>query len=200
MFPRHLGLVRQYFLDPIRSSLLPSKDDVSRAADIISDDASVAKALKGLETLTSEPFPTLISSLLRPLLLNLYLLSAYLHPTPRSNLKTKVLQLFHRYVKAASSPTEDILYLVHRMLYSSTADGWMWTPGEEGGVAIRRSTSDDQSQERGLEADGARVEVIVAIVGIASDDVLSEVFVGIMRRWLAPEDDNAMQYTPLQRH
>jgi hypothetical protein len=194
MFPRHSSLVIRYFLDPIRSSLLPSKDEVSRAVDVISDDASVAKAFQRLEALTSEPFPTFISSLLRPLLFNLYLLSAYLRPTPRSTLKKKVLQLFRRYLKVASSPAKAVLYLVHRMLYLSVAEGWTWTPGDEGGIEIRRSVSDDQSLGLGLEEVGARVEVIVEVVGTTSDDVLSEVFVGIMRRWLAPEDDNPIQY------
>jgi hypothetical protein len=194
MFPRHSIFLEHYILKPIRSSLLPSKDEILRAVDIISNDASITTALRRIESLVSTPYPALLSSLLRPLLLNLYILAAYIHKSPRASLKQQVLHILRTYVTAAPSAAQDVFYFIDRMLYSATSEGWTWTAGDEGGIAIRRTTADDVNEDMGMDEVQARVELIVEILGGASDDVLSEVFVGIMRRWLSSGDNNPIQY------
>jgi hypothetical protein len=194
MYRRHSTLVTRHLLEHMRSPLLPSTDDVSRTIDVISTDASIRTALRRLENVVSQPIPVFAYPLLRPLLLNLYLLSAYIRPTPHMVMKETIAALFEVYLKVTPSPSADIHYLVDRILYSSSLDGWLWSSGDEGGVSIRRITADDETSVLSLEEIQARVELIVEIVHTAPDDVLSEVLVGIMRQWLSPVEDSPMQY------
>jgi hypothetical protein len=97
-------------------------------------------------------------------------------------------------VKAAPFAAQDLFSLIDRMLYSTTSEGWTWTAGAEGGIAIRRTTTDDTNENMGMDKVQARVELIVEILDGASDDLLSEVFVGIMKRWLSSCDNNPIQY------
>ena len=71
----------------------------------------------------------------------------------------------------------------------------MYTPGGTGGVAIRRASEGD-IHDVGYEEIFARVATVVEIIEKASDDIKSEIFVGVVRRWLSPRDEDLLLYFP----
>lgn len=195
MIVRHSKFVQKYILEPIQSPLLPSKDQITTSStDIISSDELIEGALQRFDTITSNPSPILISMLFRPLLFNLFLLSVYTQNTFHAKIRGQVTQFLVLYLKSSSSAATDVLYLVERMLRTSIDEGWIYAPGENGGIAIRKITVED-THELGFDEISTRVSIIIEILKEASSDVKSEIFVGIIRQWLSPHKDNPLLYT-----
>ena len=192
---RHAELVRQFILQPIQSPFLPSKDQMSGAISIISTDEAIEKTLQRLVVVTTNPSPQLISLLMQPLILNLFLLSVYTQNTFHANLRAQTIQLLESYFKSSSSSVTDALHLVERLLWTTTSEGWTYSAGDHGGIAIRRVESGDV-HELGFDDISARVSTIIEITRGASNDMKSEIFVGIIRQWLSPHDEDPLSYDP----
>lgn len=195
MIIHHAELVRQFILQPIQSPLLPSKDQILGAISIISTDEAIEKILERLVIVTTNPSPQLISLLMQPLLLNLFLLAVYTKDTLHVNLRAQTIRLLETYFKFSSSSVADALHLVERLLWTATNKGWTYSAGDHGGISIRRVES-GKLHELGFDEISARVSTIIEIIRGASDDVKSEIFVGIIRRWLSPDDENPLSYGP----
>jgi hypothetical protein len=192
---RHSELVRQFILQPILSPLLSSKDQISGAISIISTDEAIEKTLQRLVVITTNPSPLLISLLMQPLILNLFLLAVYTQSTFHANLRTQTVQLLGSYLKSSSSSVTGALHLVERLLWTTTSEGWTYSTGGHGGIAIRRVESGNV-HELGFDEISARVSTIIEITRGASNDVKSEMFVGIIRQWLSPHDEDPLWYAP----
>jgi hypothetical protein len=191
MLIRHSKLVQKYLLEPIQLPLLPLRN---QSTEIISTDESIERALRRLEVIISNPSsPTLISLLFQPLLLNLFLLSVYTSSTFHTKVKSQVTQLLASYFTASSSAATDAIHLIEEIVQVPADEGWTYAPGDEGGIVIRRVTIGD-THEYGFEEISNRVSVIVEILRETSNDVKSEIFVGIVRHWLSPYDENPLQY------
>jgi len=191
----HAGLVERNILEPIRKPLLLSG---TISIDIISTDESIRQCLRRLEVITSNSGQVLIYSAIRPLVKNLFLLLVYTHESHHSNIKTQVAHLVSSYLASTPSPATDVLDLVEQLSVTSYVEGWMYTPGGTGGVAIRRATEGD-IHDVGFEEIFTRVATVVEIIAKASDDIKSEIFVGVVRRWLSPRDEDLLLYfLPLQ--
>ena len=190
---RHSILVQRNILEPIRSPFLPSDGDLSKNVGIISSDESIRKALQRIEDILSNHFPGLISSLLQPILLNLFYLTAYTQNTVHQQIKAQVTRILTAYLSASSCPGADVLRLVENISHTPSAYGWTYTPGDQGGIAIRRTTADD-SHDTDFDTISSRVLIIVETLRDTSDMVKSEVFVGVIRYWLSPRQDDPIRY------
>lgn len=188
-------LVRQFILQPIQSPLLPSKDQMSGAISIISTDEAIEKTLERLIVITTNPSPQLISLLMQPLLRNLFLLAVHTKDTFHANLRAQTIRLLETCFKFSSSSVADALHLVERLLWTATNDGWTYSAGDHGGISIRRVES-GYLHELGFDEISARVSSIIEITKGASHAVKSEIFVGIIRHWLSPDDENPLSYGP----
>jgi hypothetical protein len=186
----HAALVERSILEPIRKPLLPSG---TISNEIISTDESIRQCLRRLEVITLNSGQALISSAIRPLVKNLFLLSVYTRESHHSNIKTQVVHLLSSYLASTPSPATDVLDLVEQISVTSNAEGWIYTPGGTGGVAIRRATKGD-IHDVGFEEIFTRVATVVEIIGKASDEIKSEIFVGVVRRWLSPRDEDLLLY------
>lgn len=188
MSMRQPSLVEKHLLAPIRSPLLPTNDALLSVDEVYSNDESIARTLQRVETITSNHLPSLISSLLQPILLNLFLLACYTHSSLNSKIHAQAVEFVRMYFALLSSTTTDALDLIGRSLYLSEYEGWTYSPGDHGGIAIFRVT---ETSERSMDLDeiSKRVSVIVEVLGHASNDIKSEVFVDIVRHWLSQEDD-----------
>jgi hypothetical protein len=186
----HATLVERNILEPIRKPLLPSG---TISMEIISADESIRLCLRRLEVITSNSGQALIYSAIRPLVTNLFLLSVYAHESHHSNIKTQVAHLLSSYLASTPSPATDVLDLVEQLSVTSYAEGWMYTPGGTGGVAIQRAAVGD-IHDVGYEDIFGRVATVVEIIEKVSDDIKSEIFVGVVRRWLSPRDEDLLLY------
>jgi hypothetical protein len=195
MFIRHAELVDQYIFGPIRLPLLPSKGRIEKnSVDVISTDESIERAVQRLEELLSTPSLTLVSLLFRPVALNVFLLSVYAQGTSHTKMGERTIQLLGSYMASSSSPAIDVLHLVERLSHIATDEGWTFTAGGEGGIAIRRTTDTD-ILSLGFDDIARRISVLIEILRETSDDVKTEVFVGVIRRWLSPHhDDDFLPY------
>ena len=190
---RHAELVQQFILRPIQSPLLPSKDKISGAVSVISNDEAIEKTLKRLVAITTNPSPQFISLLIQSLLLNIFLLAVYTQNTFHANLRAQTIQLLEAYLKFSSSSVSDALHLVERILRTTNNEGWTYSAGDHGDIVIRRVESGNV-HELGFDEISARVSTIVEITRGASNDVKSEIFVGIIRHWLSPHDEDPLSY------
>ena len=179
-------------LERIRKPLLPSG---TISNEVISTDESISQCLRRLEVITSNSVQALISSAIHALVKNLFLLSVYAHESHHFNIKTQVAHLLSSYLASTPSPATGVLDLVEQLLVTSHAEGWMYTPGGTGGIAIRRVTEGD-IREVGFEEIFTRVAMVVEIIAKTSDDIKSEIFVGVVRRWLSPRDEDPLLYLP----
>jgi len=84
------------------------------------------------------------------------------------------------YFTASQSPSQGLLYILERL--AETPPNWTFTPGEHGGVAIKQNSS---PQAIDLNSIQNRVESFLEILDKTSDDTKSEVFIGIVRKWLS---------------
>jgi hypothetical protein len=194
LFSQHSDLVSRHLLSPIQSVFLPKPDfSKTNSGDLLSDDETIRHFLKQLQLITSNPSPTLITALLRPILFTLFLLSVYTHGTHHTISSSQASQILESYVKSSTSPAADILNLTKKILSRSESQGWSFVAGETGGVDIRSTSK--ETDDLGLDNIQTRVEVLMEILQQASEDVKSEVFVGVIRQWLHPESkDNPMRY------
>lgn len=193
MFSRHAELVDKYIFEPIRLALLPSEEGIKNSIDVISTEESIEKAVHRLEALLSMPSSSLISLLFRPLALNVFLLSIYTQGTFHTKMGDRTRQLLSSYIISSSCPVVDVLYLVERLLDSTIDQGWTFTAGSDGGIAIRRATDTD-IRPLGFDETTRRISVLIEILRRTPDDVKTEVFVGVIRRWLSPhQDDDPLQ-------
>ena len=191
MLVRHSKLVQKYLLGPIQLPLVPLRD---QSTEIISTDESIEKTLRRLEVIISNPSsPTLTSLLFQPLLLNLFLLSVYTSSTFHTKVKSQVTRILASYFTASSSAATDAIHLIEQIVRVPADEGWTYAPGDSGGIAIRRVTIED-TYEYGFEEISKRVSIIIEILRETSDNVKSEIFVGIIRHWLSPYDENPLQY------
>jgi hypothetical protein len=195
MVIRHAELVRQFILEHIQSPLLPSKDQMSGSVSTISTDEAIEKTLQRLVVITMCHSPELISLLMQPLLLNLFLLAVYTQNTFHANFRAQTIQLMDYYLKSSSSSVTDALHLVERLLRTTTNEGWTYSAGDHGGIAIRQAESRNV-HELGFDEISARVSTIIEITKGASNDVKSEIFVGIIRHWLSPHEEDPLSYGP----
>lgn len=133
----------------------------------------------------------MISLVLRPPLLNLFLLSVYTQDTFHKIVGAQVTQLLGLFLK--SSSLTDALYLIERILWTSDRDGWTYSPGDNGGIAIRRVTNADAHDLR-FDQISARVSTIIEIARETSSDVKSEIFACIIRNWLSQRVGHPLKY------
>lgn len=190
LFSQHSELVSRHILNPVQTPLSPRPE--VNSGGLLSEDEAVQHSLKQLQVISSNPTPALITALLRSILFTLLLLSVYTHGTHHSVIRTQVNQLLETYIKSSSSPAVDILDLTKKITLSTETQGWSLVAGETGGIAIR-STSEER-ELLDLEEIQTRVEVLIEILEKASDEVKSEIFVGVIRQWLHPESDNSMRF------
>jgi hypothetical protein len=193
MFAQHSNLVTRYILNPLREPLLtPTNYTASESIGASSDGEPIAKALRRLGLIVSTPLQNLVLASIRSLLVNLFLLGAYTATAPHAADYEQVSLILQSYLAIALSPAEDAMYLVDRILHTSTTDGWTYTAGSAGGISIRRAVNDEII---GPDETQARVQLVLEVLANSSSDVKSEVFVGIIRRWLSPvDDDSPMKY------
>ena len=183
----------------MQSPLLPSIDQISASVDVISTDEAIEKTLQRLVVITTNPSPQLFSFLLKPVLLNLFLLSVYTQNTFHTIAKTQATKLLESYLNSSSSSAADALDLVQRVLWTNTGEGWTYSAGDHGGIAIRRVETTDV-HELGFDEISFRISTIIEIIHGTSIDVKSEIFVGIIRLWLSPHDDDPLSYSPEMLH
>ena len=193
LFQNRKALLEPYILQPIRKSL---SSFGSNATDIISTDKAIRTSLRRLEIIISNSAPPLISSAIQPLVKNLFLLSVYTHDSPHSSIRIQAKHILTVYLASTSAAATDALQLVEQLLATCIAEGWTYTPGGTGGIAIRRATETDVP-DIGFENIFARVAVLVEIIEKTSDDVKSEIFVGVLTRWLSPNDEDPLSYVSL---
>jgi hypothetical protein len=189
----HTKYVGRYILEPIQAPLLPLEGKVASSVDLISSDDSIEKALLRLEVAIANHSSTFASPLVRPVLLNLFLLAAYTSNTFHSNIRKQVTHLLKSYLKSSSSGATDTLSLIERLVWTSNENGWTYTPGAQGGIAIRCVTS-TETADIGFDEITVRIAIIIDIIRETSDDMKSEIFVGIIRHWFSPHEDNPLQY------
>jgi hypothetical protein len=174
--------VEKSIFNPIREPLSLGST-TSDYADVIFEDTAVERSLSSLERIVLNPSPSLVISLLQPVLLNLFLLLAYTQSTPQSYLRSRVLNLMHSYLTASSAPLQDLLNLNEKIFY---VPEWTFAPGGHGGVEIRRTSS---LESVNLEFIQFRIESLLEILEKTSEATKSEVFVGIVRKWLSPQSE-----------
>jgi len=191
---QHPALVSRHILNPVQAVFSPNTvTSTIGSGGLLSDDEGVRHTLKQLQLISSNPTPSLITALLSPILFNLFLLLVYTHGSHHSVLRSQVTQLLEAYLKYSTSPASGLLDLTRNLLSTSESQGWSFAVGETGGVAIRRTpqTKDDL----GLDDIQIRVEVFMEISQHASEEVKSEVFVGVIKQWLKPElKDTSMRF------
>ena len=152
--------------------------------ETIYEDTSLDLCLSRLEIIASNPSPTLITSLIQPLQLNLFLLLAYIQTKPQSLIKSRVIHLFEVYFTSSPTPANDILHLIDDIL--NRPSDWSFSPGGHGGIAIKRNYS---FESLNLEFIEPRIESVLTILEKVSESTKSEVFVGIVRKWFSLEDE-----------
>jgi len=191
---QHPALVSRDILSPVQAVFSPNPvTSIFGSGGLLSDDEAVRHSLKQLQLISSNSTPSLITALLSPILFNLFLLLVYTHGSHHSVLRSQVTQLLEAYLKYSSSPASGLLDLTRNLLSTSESHGWSFAAGETGGVAIHRipQTKDDL----GLDDIQTRVEVFMEISQHASEEVKSEVFVGVIKQWLKPElKDTSMRF------
>lgn len=193
LFRNHQALVERNILGPTRKALLPSG---TNASEILSDDESIRTSLHRLEVIASNSTQPLNSSAIRPLLQNLFLLSVYTHEPHQTSINAQVSHILTSYFASSPSSAIDVLHLVRYVLDISAAQGWMYAPGATGGIAIRRARESDTSNVR-FDEILVRVAAVVEMIGKTSEDIKSEVFVGVIRTWLSPHDDDPLLYSSI---
>jgi hypothetical protein len=196
LFARHSQYVNESILKPIQAPLLPSADTISKAMDEISSQESIQNTLRKMEIIISIPSPTLISSAIQPLIKNLFLLASYIQDTPQSYLKAQVTHLLEVFITSSSISADEIILLVNTMVESSSDEGWTYTPGDTGGISIRRIVSTD-THELGFNEIIGRIAIIMDLIGKTSDNVKSEIFVRILKPWYSFHEENPLKYFPL---
>jgi len=192
LMTKHEAFVARYIFDLIQEPLLPRPSD-SMMNDVVFEDTAVEICLNRLEKITLNPAPPLVISLLQPILPNLFLFLAYTQTAPQSLLKSKILNLIQTYLTASPTPLKDVLSLIERMLY--VPPDWTFGPGGHGGVAVRRIST---AETLDLNSIQSRIENLLEILEKTSENTKSEIFVGIVRKWLSSQDEmDPMQYIPV---
>ena len=176
--------------------LLPSQDLVTKMPEAITSDELLETTIRRLEIVTSVPSPTLISPWLRPLARNLFVLAVYAMAMSRLEINSSVRQILEKYIGSLPS-SSDLLVLLDLILFVPSTEGWVFAPGDTGSICIRRATSAD-SITLGFDEINSRIFIFVDVLKTASDDVKSEIFVGIIRRWFSPHEDDYMKYSPMR--
>lgn len=176
--------MQQYIFDPIRRPLLPLVPSIT-TDETICEDTSLDLCLSHLEIIASNPSPTLITSLIQPLQLNLFLLLAYTQTTPQSLIKSRLIHLFQVYFTSSQSPANDILHLIDEIL--NRPSDWSFASGGHGGIAVKRNHS---FEALNLDSIEPRIESVLAILEKVSENTKSEVFVGVVRKWFSSEDES----------
>jgi hypothetical protein len=187
MNARHQTDVQKYIFDPIRRPLNPPFPD---AVGEISSDTAVSETFKRLEIMISEASPILISSTLQPILRPLFLLLVHVQNTFQAQLKDRLMALLKTYFTSSFSATADALDLVHHLLDQSEHDGWAFAAGSSGGVAIRKAQS---VPALGFDEIVTRISTFVEILGESADELKSDVFVAVIREWLAPKQNDPLR-------
>jgi len=82
---------------------------------------------------------------------------------------------------------------MERILY--VPPDWTFGPGGHGGVAVRRIAT---AETLDLNSIQSRIESLLEILEKTPENTKSEIFVGIVRKWLSPQDEmDPMQYIPV---
>ncbi|KAF2029358.1 hypothetical protein EK21DRAFT_67646 [Setomelanomma holmii] len=199
----------ELFAQPLLQAISPG-DKIEQLNSQISferalvQESELKRSLKRLSAIAmAYSHAGLLRRLIGPLLLPLWALFAFAHSRPAlekewgSLLKT----ILSRYLSLACDPRQ-----VDRIAADIFWDGgasWTFGPGSEGGVEIRRRSTEAVPEPKELtllsrfEDVGWRAELLVRLLADAkiSDGTASSIFLQTTKRWLSPPKDSKISLT-----
>jgi hypothetical protein len=198
--PGSIGWV--LFVEPIHHSLDPETAKNDRKGDSVSDtvvpEKQLGVSIRRLAILvSSHPNPGLVKRLVGPVLVSLWGLLCFSRTRHIASWWGEAsTRLIGDYLRLGSTGPD-----IDRLIKSVTWDGpshWIFGPGSEGGVEIRRRTDDRTMLEVLSEVD-TRVSILVDLMSSDSVDneTVGTIFLQVVKGWLFPSEDLERQSTSL---
>jgi hypothetical protein len=201
----------EIFVEPILRMIAPRNvqnmvlDDVARS-DVIVKEGDLKSALRRLSTITSSySHAGLVKRLVSPPLLPLWALLNYAKRRPSLDKEWAVLpkSIISRYIEIGCDAKQ--IDNVAQHLFWDGDPTWIFGPGSEGGVEIRRRP-EDPSKSSMASMEGIlgkirdldnRVSLLVSLLSEAGvpDDVVGSIFLSATKRWLQPAKPAAKSLT-----
>jgi hypothetical protein len=190
----------ELFARPIQEAILPKTSDVVSVGQSMHDQVLVSEqhlrlSLRRLASIASSySHAGLLKRLIGPILISLWGLINY--TLSKSLLDKEWTELAHaiflRYMTISCEPLR--IDVISSHLFWDGADSWTFSPGNEGGVELRRrvtavkDTADTGDIFFRIGSLDQRVNLLVSLLAEANieDNILGTIFLHTMRKWLAP--------------
>ncbi|KAI5301155.1 hypothetical protein KEM55_002040 [Ascosphaera atra] len=146
------------------------------------------------------PNPTLLRRLVYPALVPLWGLLCYSKEHNKASWEDRAFRLLHMFF-SISADTKRYELLVDNILWDGGKGGsWVYAPGEEGGISIRKRPAGDEANDimNMIDRVEERIDSFLKLLAAdpQNDEVTGDVFLHASRKWLVSESSDTKRRGP----